>query len=123
MSGLIGRGFEARSTIESVIKRKGHTYITIENNGRNGKATGKGTLTVIPATHNSGAKYWIPTENEWYKAAYYNPGLNDGKGGYYDWATQSDSTPGNTLGDAPNQANIRTSTRFANSEFLLNPIH
>ena len=121
MSGLIGRGFEARSTIESVIKRKGHTYITIENNGRNGKATGKGTLTVIPATHNSGAKYWIPTENEWYKAAYYNPGLNDGKGGYYDWATQSDSTPGNTLGDAPNQANIRTSTRFANSESLPKP--
>ena len=121
MSGLIGRGFEARSTIESVVNRKRYTYITIENNGRNGKATGDGTLTVIPAIHNSGAKYWIPTENEWYKAAYYNPELNSGKGGYYDWATQSDSTPGNTLGDAPNQANIRTSTRFTNSEFLPKP--
>ena len=96
MSGLTGRGFEARGTITSVIQKKGYTYITIENNGRNGKATGEGTLTVIPATHNSEAKYWIPTENEWYKAAYYSPELNDGKGGYYDWATQSDSTPGNT---------------------------
>jgi len=121
MSGLTGRGFEARGTITSVVQKKGYTYITIENNGRNGKATGEGTLTVIPATHNSEAKYWIPTENEWYKAAYYNPELNSGKGGYYDWATQSDSTPGNTLGDAPNQANIRTSTRFTNSEFLPRP--
>jgi sulfatase modifying factor 1 len=121
MSGLTGSGFEARSTIRSVIKRKGYTYIRVENNGRNGKATGTGTMTVIPATHDSGAKYWIPTENEWYKAAYYNPKLNNGKGGYYDWATQSDSTPGNTVGDAPNQANIRTSTRFANSGFLPKP--
>lgn len=122
LSGLTGNGFEARSTIRSVDKRRGYTYFTIEtNNSRNGTATGKGTLTAIHATHESGAKYWIPTENEWYKAAYYNPELNKGKGGYYDWATQSDSVPGNTIGDLPNQANIRTATRFANSEFFPKP--
>jgi len=27
-----------------------------------------------PLTHNAGAQVWLPTENEWYKAAYYNPG-------------------------------------------------
>ena len=121
MTGLTGRGFEARSTILSVCKRGEFTYFTIENKNANGIATGSGTLTAIHATHDSGAKYWIPTEDEWYKAAYYNPTLNNGEGGYYDWATQSDSTPGNTLGNTPNQANIRTSTRFTNSGFIPKP--
>jgi formylglycine-generating enzyme required for sulfatase activity len=31
---------------------------------------------------NTGALYWIPTESEWYKAAYYNPTLNSDTGGY-----------------------------------------
>ena len=121
MTGLTGRGFEARSTILSVYKRGEFTFFTIENKNANGVATGSGTLTAIHATHDSGAKYWITTENEWYKAAYYNPTLNNGEGGYYDWATQSDSTPGNTLGNTSNQANIRTSTRFTNSEFFPKP--
>ena len=115
MSGLKGSGFEARSTITSIRKTKGHTYFTIDNNYSNGVATGRGSLTVIPATHASNAQYWIPTENEWYKAAYYNPTLNSGRGGYYDWATQSDTTPGNTIGASANQANIRVSLDFTNS--------
>jgi hypothetical protein len=121
MSGLKGSGFEARSTIASIKKTKNHTYFTIDNNYSNGVATGTGILTVIPATHASNAQYWIPTENEWYKAAYYNPTLNSGRGGYYNWATQSDTTPGNTIGSSPNQANIRTSERFTNSEFFPRP--
>jgi sulfatase modifying factor 1 len=31
---------------------------------------------------NAGALYWVPSDNEWYKAAYYNPTLNGGTGGY-----------------------------------------
>lgn len=31
---------------------------------------------------NAGAKFYVPTENQWYKAAYYNPTLNSGSGGY-----------------------------------------
>lgn len=120
-SGLTGSGFDARSTITSIRKTKKFTFLTIENENPNGIAWGTGILTVIPATHASDAKYWIPTENEWYKAAYYNPTLNSGAGGYYDWATQSDSTPGNTIGDLPNQANIRTTERFTNSEFFPKP--
>ena len=38
------------------------------------------------------AKYWIPTENEWYKAAYYDPDKSGGSG-YWDYASQSDSAP------------------------------
>ena len=47
----------------------------------------------------------IPTENEWYKAAYYSPTLNSGSGGYYVYATQSDTAPGNLIGNTANQAN------------------
>ena len=121
MSGLTGRGFDSRSTITSVRKKNGYTYFTIENDYPNARGVGKGVLTAIAPTHNSNAKFWIPTENEWYKAAYYSPVLNGGKGGYFAWATQSDVTPGNTIGDLPNQANIRTSTRFTNSEFFPRP--
>ena len=39
---------------------------------------------------NATAKYHIPTENEWYKAAYYKGGNN---AGYWDYATQSNAPP------------------------------
>lgn len=42
---------------------------------------------------NAGASYWIPTENEWYKAAYYTPNKNNTGPGYWKYATQSDITP------------------------------
>ena len=114
-SGLTGSGFDIRSTIRSVTIKDGFTYFTVQNNQSNGIATGSGTVTVIPATHDPGAKYWIPTENEWYKAAYYNPTLNSNTGGYYDWATQSDTAPGNAVGTGSNLANTRTDTGFTKS--------
>lgn len=47
--------------------------------------------------------YWIPTENEWYKAAYYDPTLNNGSGGYWLYATRSNTAPtpvsANSVGD------------------------
>ena len=49
------------------------------------------------------ATVWIPSENEWYKAAYYDPN-KDGVGGYWAHATQSDTLGGNTIG-MPNSAN------------------
>jgi len=58
--------------------------------------------------------FWIPTENEWYKAAYYSPTRGgDGVPGYYLYATRSDSAPGNTAGDAPNQMNVIVGVNFA----------
>lgn len=42
-------------------------------------------------TKNAGAKYYIPSENEWYKAAYYKGGSTNA--GYWTFATRSDTTP------------------------------
>lgn len=45
----------------------------------------------------------LPTEDEWYKAAYYKGGGL--AAGYWAYGTRSDTAPGNTLGSLPNQAN------------------
>lgn len=62
---------------------------------------------------NPGATYFIPTLNEWYKAAFYNPTLNSGSGGYYLYATQYNCAPGNTVGNQPNQANYYTGAGYS----------
>ena len=43
------------------------------------------------STANANAKYRLPTEDEWYKAAYYKGGGTNA--GYWTFATQSDATP------------------------------
>ena len=48
---------------------------------------------------NSKAWYFLPSENEWYKAAYYDPSLNSGLGGYWEYATGSNSAPTAVTGD------------------------
>ena len=42
---------------------------------------------------NANCVYFLPSENEWYKAAYYNPTKNVGSGGYWLYPTGSDSAP------------------------------
>lgn len=42
-------------------------------------------------TKNVNALYWIPSEDEWYKAAYYKSGTNNA--GYWNYATQSNIDP------------------------------
>ncbi|MCP4081641.1 MAG: SUMF1/EgtB/PvdO family nonheme iron enzyme, partial [Planctomycetaceae bacterium] len=44
-------------------------------------------------TRNPGATWFLPSEDEWYKAAYYDPTLNSNAGGYFDYATRSDVAP------------------------------
>ena len=52
---------------------------------------------------NTGAKWFIPSENEWYKAAYHK---NDGAtGNYWDYPTESDSQPGRDVSEATNPGN------------------
>lgn len=64
--------------------------------------------------------YWIPTENEWYKAAYFDPTLNSGNGGYWNYATRSNSLPAtisvNDVGDGSAGAN----GNFANYNLATN---
>lgn len=55
--------------------------------------------------HNRDAKYWIPTIDEWNKAAFYDPTKN-GRGEYWLYATCSDEKPvAVPPGDTPNSAN------------------
>ena len=52
---------------------------------------------LMAVTRKTGATRWIPTEDEWYKAAYHK---NDGvTGNYYDYPTCSDTIPTNDLTD------------------------
>ena len=68
------------------------------NGGTSSSSTETGAYTLVggqttgtaPAV-NSGATFYIPTENQWYKAAYYKGGGTSA--GYWDYATQSDSAP------------------------------
>jgi len=71
----------------------------------NGAYTLLGAMSGVIAK-NGGAKAWIPTESEWYKAAYYDPNKGGaGVGGYWQQASQSDTMAGNTIGVA-NSANF-----------------
>ena len=58
-------------------------------------ATSSTALMVV--ARNPNAKYVIPTVNEWYKAAYYDPTLNGGTGGYWQYTTRSNTPPSNNL--------------------------
>ena len=72
----------------------------------NGATSGNAPAKNVTNPNTSAAPtFYIPTENEWYKAAYYSPLLNSGSGGYYTYATQSDTAPGNVIGSGSNQAN------------------
>jgi formylglycine-generating enzyme len=84
------------------------------NNGAtNGASTETGAYTLNGATsgiitRNSDATWWIPSEDEWYKAAYYKGGGENS--GYWLYPSQSDSQPGNTIGEGSNQANYYAAT-------------
>ena len=80
-------------------------------NGQGSGSTETGAYTLNGATSgtapakNPGALYYVPTENQWYKAAFYKgSGTN---AGYWDYATQSNTLPGNTIGSTANQANYK----------------
>jgi formylglycine-generating enzyme len=65
---------------------------------------------LMQVTREPGAKYFIPTLDEWYKAAYYKGGGTDA--GYWLYPTKHDDQPGNTLsdtdGDPTNKGNYYT---------------
>ena len=81
-------------------------------NGQGAGSTETGAYTLGNATTgpavavNAGAAFYIPTNDEWYKAAYYSPNYGGSSvAGYYDYATQSNTDPGNIVGSTANQAN------------------
>ncbi|MCC6127402.1 MAG: SUMF1/EgtB/PvdO family nonheme iron enzyme [Pirellulales bacterium] len=53
---------------------------------------------LMAVTRKPGAKWWIPTEDEWYKAAYYDPNKQGGAD-YWMYPTKSNTAPSNVGGD------------------------
>ena len=78
------------------------------HNGQGSGSTETGAYTLNGAmsgnyTVNPGAQVRIPSENEWYKAAYYDA-TKGGTGGYWLYPTRSNLLGGKTIGN-PNSAN------------------
>jgi len=87
-------------------------YTNWMHNGQGSGSTETGAYTLVggqtsgnaPAK-NVGATVWLPSENEWYKAAYYDPTKNSGAGGYWLHANQSDTMTSNSFA-TPGAANF-----------------
>jgi len=93
----------------------GQTYLTTAtgsaaiNSGAytlNGQTTGNAPL------KNAGAQYWIPTQDEWYKAAYYKGGGTNA--GYWNYATQSDTAPATITASLTGVGSAGNTGNFAN---------
>jgi formylglycine-generating enzyme required for sulfatase activity len=98
------------------------------HNGRGNGDTESGAYTLVGGTpiptnsdsivRNPSAKWWIPSDDEWYKAAYHK---NDGvTGNYWDYPTStntvpySDQPPGSDAPDPSNTANFFRDDRRPN---------
>lgn len=80
--------------------------------------TGAYTLTGNSGTimRNPNWTYGLPSDDEWYKAAYYDPTLNAGSGGYWPYPTRNDAIPNSRNGSVtdPNSANFYEDDGIAN---------
>jgi formylglycine-generating enzyme required for sulfatase activity len=67
------------------------------------------TIEQVPLEHEPDAKFWIPTLDEWIKAAHYDPDHDGpGEGGYWRYNTTSDTAPVTGLpGEGETSAGIR----------------
>jgi formylglycine-generating enzyme required for sulfatase activity len=121
-SGIIQSGLPGSFTysVEAGRERKPVSYISVFDAMRfanwmtNGKGSGDtetgsytlsgGTPTPLnyTVTRNDGPGVFVPTEDEWYKAAYYDPVTKV----YFDWpAASNEPTTCGEPGSAPNSAN------------------
>ena len=83
---------------------------TVGASTETGAYTLNGATSGVNFTKNAGATWWMPSEDEWYKAAYYKGGGTNA--GYWVYPTQSDSAPGNEVGGAANQANYSSTLNY-----------
>jgi formylglycine-generating enzyme required for sulfatase activity len=71
-----------------------------------------GQTTGTAPARNNGATFYIPTEDQWYKAAYYmGSGTN---AGYWDYATRSDTAPTAVTADTTGIGSAGSTGNFAN---------
>jgi len=69
-----------------------HNGATGTSSTETGAYTLNGQMTGTFPQPNPGARYSVPTEDQWFKAAYYKGGGTSA--GYWNYATQSDTIPG-----------------------------
>ncbi len=76
--------------------------------GAGSTETGVYDMSLTTPLRSGSASFWIPSENEWYKAAYYQPVAQGGDtDSYWLYPTKSNTAPGNEIGSGANQANFR----------------
>ncbi len=89
-----------------------------QNGATSSSSTETGAYTLNGATSgnapavNPGATFYIPTEDQWYKAAYYKGGGTNA--GYWNYATQSDSDPTPVTAGATGIGSAGNTGNFAN---------
>jgi len=90
-----------------------------QNGATSSSSTETGAYTLVggqttgnaPAVNN-GATFYLPTEDQWYKAAYYKGGSTSA--GYWDYATQSDTAPTAVTAGATGDGSAGSTGNFAN---------
>jgi len=88
------------------------------NGGTSSSSTETGAYTLSGATSgtapavNPGATFYIPMEDQWYKAAYYKGGSTNA--GYWDYATQSDTAPTAVTANETGIGSAGSTGNFAN---------
>lgn len=97
-------------------------FVNWLHNGQGSGDTESGVYNLsdgLSETRLADAKYWIPSEDEWYKAAYYDASA----GVYYDYATGTDSIPSNALiePDPGNNGNFAQPGSTADSRVTIGP--
>jgi formylglycine-generating enzyme len=89
-------------------------------------SSGTGATTVadlFAVTRSPGAKYWIPTENEWYKAAYYKGGGTNSGYWYYPTQSTTSNPPSSVLSTTlTNNANFNSSGLATPNNWPLTPV-
>lgn len=87
------------------------------HNGQGAGETEEGAYTIgngVSEVRSTNAKYWIPSEDEWYKAAYHDATAGTA-GVYFDYANGSNTMPvSDQPGDNPAAANYRNNDFIAN---------
>jgi len=68
------------ASVNSVVNTGAYTLANISNPGS-------------ALIRNPGAQFYLPNRDEWFKAAFYSPALNNGSGGYNLYATNTSSQP------------------------------
>jgi formylglycine-generating enzyme required for sulfatase activity len=88
------------------------------NGGTSSSSTETGAYTLSGSTSgnapavNSGATFYVPTEDQWYKAAYFKGGSTSA--GYWDYATQSDTAPTAVTSGSTGIGSAGSTGNFAN---------